>query len=74
MLTDPACPLTGQDYSTNRTYGLFFGIFERLTQLENIADNVDQLAELRLAVVVEMLRRLSRERPAGSVPFLANVV
>jgi hypothetical protein len=64
MLTDPRCPLSGQDFSTNRTYGFFFGIFDRLNQIENIADNTDQLAELRLSVAIECLRRLSGETPA----------
>ncbi len=73
MLTDPRCPLSGQDYSTNRTYGLFFRIFDRLTQIENIADNEDQLAELRLSIAIEALRRLSGETPAGQAPVLPGI-
>jgi hypothetical protein len=68
MLTDPRCPLSGQDFSTNRTFGFFFGIFDRLNQIENIADNTDQLAELRLSVAIECLRRLTGETPAGAAP------
>jgi hypothetical protein len=73
MLTDPRCPLSGQDFSTNRTYGFFFGIFDRLNQIENIADNTDQLAELRLSVAIECLRRLSGETPAGTAPALPGI-
>src|SRR5258708_33955556 len=47
MLTDPRCPLSGQAYSTNRTYGLFFLIFDRLTQLETFAYNVYHVQSLR---------------------------
>jgi hypothetical protein len=70
MLTHPNCPLSGQDFSSNRVYGLYFGIFERLTQIENIANNADQLAELRLCIAIEALRRLSGETPAGCAPAL----
>jgi hypothetical protein len=72
MLTHPTCPLSGQDFSSSRTYGLYFGIFERLTQIENIANNADQLAELRLSVAVECLRRLTGETPARSAQALPH--
>jgi hypothetical protein len=72
MLTGPRCPLSGQDFSSNRAYGLYFGIFERLTQIENIANNADQLAELRLSVAVECLRRLTGETPARSAQALPH--
>jgi hypothetical protein len=71
FLTSGQCSLTGRDYESNRIYGLWFGIFDRLTQLEKVADNEDQLSELRLSVAVEALRRLSGEAPAGCAPALA---
>ena len=70
FLTSGQCSLTGRDYESNRSYGLWFGIFDRLTQVENVAENEDQLAELRLSVAVECLRRLTGEAPAGSAPAL----
>jgi hypothetical protein len=70
FLTSGQCSLTGRDYESNRIYGLFFGIFDRLTQLEKVADNEDQLAELRLTVAIEALRRLSGEAPARGAPAL----
>jgi hypothetical protein len=70
FLTSGQCSLTGRDYESNRSFGLWFGIFDRLTQIENVADNDDQVSEIRLAIAIEAIRRLSGESPAGSAPAL----
>jgi hypothetical protein len=70
FLTSGQCSLSGEDFQSNRSYGLWFGVFDKLTSIERVADNEDQLAELRLSVAIECLRRLSGETPAGCAPAL----
>jgi hypothetical protein len=71
-LTDPACPMTGEWYERHRMGSMWLGFYDRLNQIEVIGDDKpDVLAELRLSIAIEALRRLSGETPAGSAPALA---
>jgi hypothetical protein len=67
-LTDPACPLTGQWYESHRIGSMWMGFYDKLNAIEaTVDDKPDVLAELRLCIAIEALRRLSGERPAGTV-------
>jgi hypothetical protein len=70
-LTDPACPMTGEWYEKHRMGSMWLGFYNRLNQIEStVDDRPDVLAELRLSIAIEALRRLSGEAPAGSPPAL----
>jgi hypothetical protein len=70
-LTDPACPMTGEWYERHRMGSMWLGFYDRLNQIEaTVDDKPDVLAELRLCIAIEALRRLCGERPAGSPPAL----
>jgi hypothetical protein len=65
-LTDPACPMTGECYESHRIGSMWLGFYDRLNQIEStVDDRPDVLAELRLSIAIEALRRLSGETPAG---------
>jgi hypothetical protein len=70
-LTDPACPMTGEWYEKHRMGSMWLGFYDRLNQIEStVDDRPDVLAELRLSIAIECLRRLTGETPAGKAPAL----
>ena len=70
-LTDLACPLTGQWFESHRIASMWLGFYDKLNAIEaTVDDKPDVLAELRLCIAIEALRRLSGEQPAGSAPAL----
>ncbi len=72
-LTDEACPMTGEWYENHRMGSMWLGFYDRLNQIEaTVDDKPDVLAELRLSIAIEALRRLSGEAPAGSAPVLPH--
>ena len=67
-LTEPACPMAGAEFESHRITAMFMGWFNKLDQIEAaVDDKPDLLAELRLSIAVECLRRLSGETPAGMI-------
>jgi hypothetical protein len=71
-LTDAACPLDGQWFERHRIGSMWLGFYDRLNQIESIVEKPDMIAELRLSIAIEALRRLSGERPAGSATELTG--
>jgi hypothetical protein len=50
---------------------MWLGFYDRLNQIEaTVDDKPDVLAELRLSIAIECLRRLTGETPAGKAPAL----
>jgi hypothetical protein len=61
LLTDPTLPISGQDYSTLRTFGYYFKIGEPLDKIESrFDDKPDMRNEAFLFLAVEALQRLLR--------------
>jgi hypothetical protein len=70
-LTDEACPLTGEWFEKHRMGSMWLGFYDKLNRIEStVEDKPDVLAELRLSIAIEAIRRLTGENAAGSAPSL----
>lgn len=72
-LTDPAAPMSGSEFERMRLASCWLGWFDKLDRLEASADGKpDVLAEMRLSIALECLRRLADMKPAAA-PALPGI-
>jgi hypothetical protein len=72
-LTDPAAPMSGAEFERMRLASAWMGWFDRLDKLEVCADGkAEMLAEMRVSIALECLRRLAEMKPASSSPALTG--
>ena len=72
-LTDLAAPMSGSEFERMRLASTWLGWFDKLNRIEACADGkVEMLAEMRISIALECLRRLAEMKPAGSAHVLAQ--